>query len=129
MFRPKRYFDFMRLWVLLTGFIWTTVALPHTAAAQDTVEPANNTVWTTTLANPNPNNFDTPNIRSALFNPHSDLVMLSAHRGMRACSEAVTKLAAPTPNLRTVHFREAWRSTQDGELHRPHALDREQPWL
>jgi hypothetical protein len=55
MFRPKRYFDFIRLCLLLTGPIWTTVALPHTAMGQDTVEPANNTVWTATLANPNPN--------------------------------------------------------------------------
>ncbi|MBB5319404.1 glycerophosphodiester phosphodiesterase family protein [Tunturibacter empetritectus] len=102
MFRPKRYFDFMRLWVLLTGFIWTTVALPHTAAAQDTVEPANNTVWTTTLANPNPNNFDTPNIMSALFNPHSDLVMLSAHRGIHALAGLSQAAGVPENSLQSI---------------------------
>jgi len=42
-----------------------------------------NTVWSTDIsAFANPNGFDTPQIYGrALNNPHSDLVMLSAHRG------------------------------------------------
>jgi|GEM_PF-676895 len=84
MIRPKQQFNFTQLCFLLASVICIPLAAPLRAAAQDTAEPSGNTVWTSTLANPNPNGFDTPQIMQALYNPHQDLVLLSAHRGIHA---------------------------------------------
>jgi GH18 family chitinase/glycerophosphoryl diester phosphodiesterase len=104
MFRPKRHCNFMRLCLLLVSLIWATVAVPSTAVAQDTTEPPNNAIWTTTAANPNPNGFDTPNIMDALFHPHSDLVLLSAHRGLHALAGFSQAAGVPENSLQSIEL-------------------------
>jgi hypothetical protein len=108
MYPPKRPFDFMRLCMLLASVFWATVAAPFTAVAQDTVEPPDNTVWTTTLANPNPNGFDTPNILNALQTPHSDLVLLSAHRGLHALAGLSQTPGVPENSLQSIGLAAGW---------------------
>jgi GH18 family chitinase/glycerophosphoryl diester phosphodiesterase len=105
MFLLKRHFDLMRLCLLLASVIWTTVAAPLTAVAQDTVEPPSDTVWSTSIsAGSNPNNFDTPEIMAALYNPHSDLVLLSAHRGFHALAGSSQTPGIPENSLRSIGY-------------------------
>jgi GH18 family chitinase/glycerophosphoryl diester phosphodiesterase len=55
----------------------------------DTIEPPFDPLWSTDLtAASNPNNFDTPEIMAALYTPHPDLVLLSAHRGLHALANS-----------------------------------------
>jgi glycerophosphoryl diester phosphodiesterase len=92
----------MRFCLLLPGAAWAILAAPLTAVAQDTVEPPNSTASTMTIANPNPNNFDTPNIINAIITPHSDLVLLSAHRGIHALAGLDQAPGIPENSLKSI---------------------------
>ncbi len=94
----------MRSFLLFVSAILATVAgaLPRTAQAQDATEPPDNAVWATTLSNPNPNGLDTPNIISAIANPHSDLVLLSAHRGIHALARLSQAGGVPENSLESI---------------------------
>lgn len=82
---PKRYSSFLRLCFVLIGAVAMTLGTQPSAAAQDSAEPQGSTVLTTDItAASNPNNLDTPEIMNALYNPHSDLTLLSVHRGLHA---------------------------------------------
>jgi GH18 family chitinase len=105
MFRLKRPCNFIGLLLLLAGSIWATVAAPLTAAAQDTVEPPNDTVWSTDLtAASNPNGFDTPNIMNALANWSPNLVLLSAHRGYHALAGLSQVPGVPENSLQSIGY-------------------------
>jgi len=105
MFRPKRPCNFMSLCLLLASAIWATVAAPPTAVAQDTVEPPSDTVWSTDLtAASNPNAFDTPQIMNALYNWHTDLVLLSAHRGFHALAGLNQVPGVPENSLQSIGY-------------------------
>jgi glycerophosphoryl diester phosphodiesterase len=49
-----------------------------------TALPVGSTVPEETISNSNPHNLDAVNVMGAIFTPHSDLVLLSAHRGVHA---------------------------------------------
>ena len=87
-FHPKYPRSSMHFYMLLAGVFWVMLSAPFTAVAQNPddaqVEPFFNSVWTTPVTNPNPNNFDTAKIMQQLRNPSSNLVMLSSHRGVHA---------------------------------------------
>jgi GH18 family chitinase len=114
MLSPKHYRDFMRLYVLPAVVILATVAAPLTAVAQDTVEPPGNPVWSTTISNPNPNGLDTPNIMNALYNPHSDLVILSAHRGIHSLAGSSQAQGIPENSLQSIASaaQEGWEAIE-----------------
>lgn len=88
MFRHQNFCDLIRSYSLVAGLISVSIAAPYTARSQDTVEPPDNTIWSTTLAIPKKNDLDPPNIMAALKTSHSDLVLLAAHRGIHALASS-----------------------------------------
>jgi glucosylceramidase len=80
----KQYLNRMHLCVLVIGVAWAALAGPSDMAAQ------------------NPNNFDTPNIMQALQTPHSDLVLLSAHRGIHALAGLSQAPDVPENSLQSI---------------------------
>jgi lysophospholipase L1-like esterase len=54
------------------------------------------------LANPNPNNFDAVKIIQAIETPHSDLVVIVAHRGLHALAGTTQAPAVPENSLQSI---------------------------
>ncbi|WP_165420243.1 glycoside hydrolase family 18 protein [Edaphobacter modestus] len=91
--------------MLLASVICATAAAPLAAVAQDTVEPPSDTVWSTSiLTSSNLNLFDTPQIMQALYHPHSDLVLLSAHRGFHALAGSSQVPGVPENSLQSIGY-------------------------
>ncbi len=67
-----------------------------------------------TLANPNPNNFDTAKIMQAIRNPHSDLTTVAAHRGIHALAGTNQAPNVPENSLQAIGFaaQEGWESIE-----------------
>jgi hypothetical protein len=71
----------------------------------NTVEPPFNPLWSTDItAASNPNNFDTPEIMAALYTPHPDLVLLSAHRGLHALANTSQTPRVPENSLESIGY-------------------------
>lgn len=64
--------------------------------------------------NYNPNNFDSRKIIDALYNPHSDLVTIAAHRGIHALAGTDQAPLVPENSLQAIGFaaREGWEMVE-----------------
>lgn len=88
MSKPKRHFDWMPLCLLFLVVAGMNLIASREASAQQT--PLN------------PNGFDTPEIIDALYTPHSDLVMISAHRGFHALAGLPQAKGVPENSLQSI---------------------------
>ena len=105
----KSYFAFTRLYLLITGMMWLIAVDPSTTYGQTTAPaplPA--------LTNPNPNNFDSAKIMQAFYNPHSDLVLISAHRGLHALAGTGQAPGVPENSLEAIGVaaQQGWETVE-----------------
>ena len=64
--------------------------------------PVGSTVPLATIPNPDPNKLDAVNVMNALYTPHSDLVLLSAHRGLHALAGLSQAVGVPENSLKAI---------------------------
>jgi hypothetical protein len=66
------------------------------------------------LANPNPNNFDSAKIMAAFATPHSDLTLISAHRGIHALAGLSQARGVPENSIEAIGLaaQEGWETIE-----------------
>ncbi len=106
MFALKYDCTFTRLCARFTGVVCCVVFGIFAATAQSTT-PA-------PLANPNPNNFDSAKIMAAFATPHSDLTLISAHRGIHALAGTSQAPYVPENSLQSIGYaaQEGWETVE-----------------
>jgi len=106
MFPVKHDCTFTRLCGRFTGVVCWVVFGIFTATAQSTT-PA-------PLANPNPNNFDSAKIMAAFATPHSDLTLISAHRGIHALAGLSQTPGVPENSIEAIGLaaQEGWETIE-----------------